>query len=88
MSEEDIEIKSTVNQLKEFADSLIWGDIRTELEVWRKMVSSEYNEVDDLLNLGKIQGRIEAMAYFLELPRVLHETAKERRDDSRRNKAK
>jgi hypothetical protein len=88
MSEGDIEIKSTANQLKEFSDSLIWEDLRTELEVWKKMVGSEYDDVDSLLNLGKIQGRREAIDYFLELPRVLHETAKERQDESRRNKAK
>jgi len=88
MSEGDIEIKSTANQLKEFMDSLIWEDLRTELKVWKKIVDSEYDEVDSLLNVGKIQGRKEAIDYFLELPRVLRETAKERQDESRRDEAK
>jgi len=86
VSEGDIEIKSTANQLEEFMDSLIWEDMSTELEGWRKLVDSEYDGADSLLKLGKIQGRKEALDYFLQLPRVLHETAKERQDESRRNK--
>jgi len=93
MSTEDkgIVINSTASQIEQFINSWVWKDMLGELEVWREMVSSEYTDVSDLLNLGKIQGRIEALNYFLELPRVLRETVKERQkekqDDARRNKA-
>lgn len=84
--EADIEINSTVIQLDEFIHGLVWGDMCKELEGWKDMVSSEYDEVDNQRDLGKIQGRKEALDYFLNLPRVLHETAKERQDDARRDK--
>lgn len=83
----DIEIKSTAAQLEEHIGSLVWEDMKAELRGWEEMVSSEYDEVNNLLDLGKIQGRLEALVYFMELPRVLHEIAKERQDESRRDKA-
>ncbi len=67
----DIEILSTKSQFEEFIDSVLWKDLTTELDEWLGLLAKDYDEVSDLLSLGKIQGRREAIAYMQRLPHNL-----------------
>lgn len=79
-------IKSTKTQIKHFQESFLWADFCSELDIWKKMVSGEFSTCSDLITLGRIQGRIEAIGYLLSLPETLLNLLEDQKNDTRHNK--
>jgi len=71
--EAEIIVQSTELQLKEFLSGFVWSDMKNELEKWRKDVYDGYEVAQDMHEIGKIRGRIQALSYFMLLPEVLLE---------------
>lgn len=71
------EINATATQIEDFIKSFLWEDMCRELEAWRTDVMAAYPTVESLLEKGRIDGRLEALGYFLTLPHVLLEARKE-----------
>jgi len=67
MDKDSIIIRSSKSDLVNFKNSVLAKDIRRELLVWLRMARSEYYEVDSLLEKGRIDGRIEAISYVLNI---------------------
>jgi len=67
MDKDSIIIRSSKSDLVNFKNSVLAKDIRRELLVWLRMARSEYYEVDNLLEKGRIDGRIEAISYVLNI---------------------
>ncbi len=82
MDEMDVVITATRDQLVEFLESFIWKDMIRELELWKASAAKDYDQVSDLLTLGKIQGRREAIDYILGLPKNLLEVLEDRSRES------
>jgi len=82
-------IRSSRSDLVSFKNSVLAKDIRRELLIWIRMARSEYHEVDNLLDKGRIDGRIEAITYVLgiidNMIEVLDLDEEEGGDDIRRN---
>jgi len=83
---EEVEIHSTKGQLEDFKESIIWNDLKRELEAWAEGYRRERDAiVDDIANnptvstahvlthLGDLNGRIKSVVYFLSLPDILLE---------------
>ena len=80
---EEIVVHSTRDQIMDFKDSLLWGDIVRELESWKMGFNIEMlSIVDDaanenpstaslMLHMGDLNGRQKAVDYMLSLPDVL-----------------
>ena len=64
-------ITSSKSQLRAFTDGPLGKDMRRELRVWQKEAEAEFTIASDLLQLGKIQGRIEAINMMMILPEVM-----------------
>lgn len=75
---DEVPIYATQGQIESFLESLLWRDIQQELKVWHIAVGQGYRSCDTLLELGKIQGRQEAIEYMLSLPDNLLEALKEK----------
>lgn len=65
--------RCTLEQIKSFLESPLWADLLEELSDWKTRAESEYGSCTDLLHLGKIQGRSEALIFMMSLPDVIHE---------------
>ena len=90
------EILSTKGQLEEFKDSMIWWDIKNELEQLAYVALLEYDlvgepQVDNdekvhpstaetLIHLGDIKGRRKAVVNFLSIIDVLISLAEEQNE--------
>lgn len=82
-------INSSVVDLERFLESVIWQDIKREFRVWADGLIMLYDTLktsdpEFQTELGRIQGRREAVAYILTLPEVMIESLKEERDDTGR----
>ncbi len=71
-------INSTPEQISSFRQSTFWGDMKRELEIWIDMArgmleNPDSSPAEDSVN----KGRIDAVRYVLEMPRVLQGTKKE-----------
>ena len=62
------EYKSTISRVEEFLGSPLWEDFCYELDMWRQAVESGYPACETLKELGEVNGRLEALAYFRQLP--------------------
>ncbi|MHA1806538.1 MAG: hypothetical protein ACTSX2_03060 [Candidatus Thorarchaeota archaeon] len=101
MEEEKEEFGIVVNatrlQIEEFKSSVLWQDIKRELELWSKGFEDEMkNIVDDaesknpstasvLLHMGDLNGRMKAVAYVLNILDVFLDVLEAKKDDTRRN---
>ncbi len=54
-----------------FLRSVIWADMKRELEVWKMLAESEYREAKDMEAVARIQGRVEGVEYLLQMPNML-----------------
>ena len=77
-------IRSSVSELNNFRNSLVAKDLKRELNLWALNVRDMYPKVDNLLDKGRIDGRLEAIMYVLNLVDVMIESRKEQ--DSHINK--
>jgi len=83
----DVKILSSKGQIRRLMDSLAWKDIVVELSIWMEALVKDYDDVSDLVELGRIQGRREAVNRLILLPAnfLRIKEMEERTDDSRRD---
>jgi hypothetical protein len=83
----DVKILSSKGQIRRLMDSLVWKDIIVELSIWMEALVKDYDDVSDLVELGRIQGRREAVNRLILLPAnfLRIKEMEERTDDSRRD---
>lgn len=67
----EVKLRGTENGYVTFLKSTIWKDIQHELDVWRAMAESDYQTAENMQEVTKIQGRVEAIDYMLQLPNML-----------------
>ena len=77
-----MEVRTTRGQIEEFIDSILWKDMRREPTLWKTAFRREMETIVDeaadgnpstaavLMHMGDINGRIKAVDYLLEIPRV------------------
>jgi hypothetical protein len=65
------EVTSTRDQLEDFIGSFVWKDMVELLKMWEEGLVPLYDQSDSLIELGRIQGRREAINYLLEAPHFL-----------------
>ncbi len=78
----EVEINSTKSQVEDFIESILWADIQRELLEWDKQFNKERDSIVSdaretnpstasvLLHLGDLEGRKQAVKYFLGLLEV------------------
>ena len=80
-------MKATKQQVKDFVEGFVWQDIKEILEDWIDGIKTEVFAADDIDEVRRYQGRMEALEYFLALPSTLIEALefeeKEREDGTR-----
>lgn len=74
-------ISSSASQLRAFMNGTLGKDMRRELRVWQKMAEEEFAIANDLLQLGKIQGRIEAIKAMMILPETMMDLLESMEDE-------
>ena len=90
MKYKEMKLRVTKASLEEFKDSVLWKDIKRELGVWKKIARDELislaqgcSGIEDLTQVARIGGRIEAINYMLEMPDIfLQEINDARRDET------
>lgn len=94
---EEIEILSAKNDFAAFLDSMIWADLKRELEAWKigferelasivdKSASENPSTATVLMHLGDINGRIKAVDYMLQLPQILMEMKEQDKEAKPKN---
>ena len=98
MDDRGVVVNATRDQIEDFIDSLLWDDMKNELESWKEGFDAEMRsivgEAEDtnpstasvLLHMGDLSGRSNAIDYLLSIPNVFLQILEEQKDDTRRNK--
>ena len=91
---EKVTVFSSVGDIEAAIKDVFWRDVIRELKTWRKGIemeragmideaaSSNPSTVVYLLHEGDLNGRIKAIDYVLNLPKVLKEISEDQKDDS------
>jgi len=91
-----IVVTATRDQINEFKGSLLWRDIKHELEVWKSAARNEYSQVigdiisgesgieNSDMHLGSLYGREATIDYLLSIPDIFLEILEDKKDESRR----
>lgn len=86
-------INSTKAQIEEFKESVLWQDIKRELNFWLEGFDIEQDDIVDnaksnnlstasvLLHIGDLNGRKKAVAYMSEMLDVFLNLLEDRKDD-------
>jgi hypothetical protein len=92
---EIIQVRTSVDAIEEFKESILWKDMVEELNSWKEGFNREMlTIVDDaessnpstasvLLHMGDLNGRQKAVDYFLSLPDVLLDILKQQKEDKK-----
>lgn len=89
--EQEVVVNATRDQIEEFKNSILWKDIKCELEMWKDGCKGEYGQtvgdsitsgMNILTHLGDIHGREMTIDYLLSLPDVFLEVLKDK-DENR-----
>jgi len=93
----EVIVNATKGQIEDFIDSLLWDDIKRELESWKKGFDAEMGSIvgeaeetnpstaSVLLHMGDLSGRSNAVDYLLSIPDVFLQILEEQKDDNRRD---
>jgi hypothetical protein len=88
MKYKEMKLRTTKDSIEEFKDSILWKDIKRELGIWKKMAGDELislaqgcSGIEDLTQVARIGGMIEAINYILEIPDIFLQEI----NDARRN---
>jgi len=85
--DQEVIVNATKDQIETFKASILWKDIKRELEMWKDGCKDEYGQtVGDsitsganiLTHLGDIHGREMAIDYFTSMPDVFLEILKDK----------
>jgi hypothetical protein len=94
---EQMELRTTKDQINEFKESILWADMIVELNKWKEAFRMEQESIVEvaaennsstasvLLHMGDINGRIKAVDFILDLPDLLLSFL-EVKDGTRRDK--
>lgn len=74
--EAEVVVHSTELALKDFLDSVVWNDMRSEIVMWYTQAAKKYDSANTMAEIRRFQGIREACEYFLELPAVLLEAVR------------
>lgn len=89
----EVEVRATKLQIEEFKDSILWEDIKNELEQWKLVAQGEYSQVvgniisgdSDIENsdmhLGSLYGRERTIDYLLSIPDIFLQILEEKKDE-------
>lgn len=92
----EVKVRATEGQIEEFKGSILWDDIKCELEQWKSIAKDEYSQVignvisgkSDIENsdmhLGSIYGRERTIDYLLSIPDIFIQVLKEKEDARRK----
>ena len=64
-------MRSSRKMLEEFVKSAIWLDIKETLDDWVKGIKTDVFKSEDIMDVRRWEGRLEAVEYFLALPQTL-----------------
>lgn len=64
---------SSVNELKNFEESIIWGDMLRYIRANLTMVTTQLKQSSDLMEIKKLQGLVECGEDMENLPQILIE---------------
>ena len=93
----EVEINATKTQIEYFIESILWTDIQRELLEWDKQFNKERDSIVSdaretnpstasvLLHMGDLEGRKQAVKYFLGLPEVFLNVLEDKENDNRRD---
>ena len=82
--------------MEEFKGSILWSDIKRELEMWKSAAQEEYGQVisniisgesgieNSDMHLGSLYGREKTIDYLLSIPDVFLQVLEDKKDESRR----
>lgn len=89
---EQITIRTTLDEIEKFKESLLWADITEELQSWKEGFRREQDSIVDdaasnnpstasvLLHMGDLNGRQKAVDYFLTILDVFLGILEEKKD--------
>ena len=95
MDEMDVEVSATKLQIEGFKESILWQDIKRELDKWRSGAISEYGRVigdviegnsgieNSDMHLGSLYGRERTIDFMLSLPDMFLQILEEKEDATR-----
>ena len=90
---EEIQVRTTIDALEEFKNSILWADMVEELNSWKEGFNREMLTIVDeaegsnpstasvLLHMGDLNGRQKAVDYFLSIPDVFLSIINEKREE-------
>jgi hypothetical protein len=90
-----VEINATKLQIEEFKESILWQDIKCELDKWKAGASQEYSQVvgdvisgdsgidNSDMHLGSIYGREKTIDFLLTLPDMFLQILEEKEDGTK-----
>ena len=93
MTDKGVVVNATKLQIEEFQNSLIWKDIKRELNMWRRGFRKELETIVDdaatenpstasvLLHMGDLNGRIKSVDYILNLPNIFLSILEDKKND-------
>lgn len=75
---DEVIIRSSLGQFREFLESTVWTDIQRELSIWLEGVRDGLENIEtDEKDLYRNQGRAEAVRYVLTLPETIKDSLEE-----------
>jgi len=92
MDLDDMKLGSTKFDLMTFKRSVVWYDIKSELQTWKEGFEVELRSIVDrastdnpstasvLLHMGDLNGRIKAVDYLLAMPDVFLQMVEEEQE--------
>lgn len=69
------QINSSPEEIRSFISSRMWQDMCSDMNAWRDDIREQLEVQEDINVIRRLQGNIEAVHRFLDLPRVLLEHA-------------
>jgi hypothetical protein len=88
--EQGVIVNATKDQIEEFKKSILWKDIKRELEMWKDGCRDEYGQTvgnsitsgaNILTHLGDIHGREASIDYFLSILDVFLQILDDKNED-------
>ena len=92
---ESIQVRTTVEDIEAFKESILWADIVEELNSWKEGFNREMMSIVDetagnnpstaavLLHMGDLNGRQKAVDYLLGLPDIFISLLMEQREEKK-----
>lgn len=77
------EYKSTIVELEDFINSMVWKDLQYELNIWIEDIRRELESPDrtpDIYLIRQLQGNLETVRKVLQMPQEVINNIKEDRE--------